>query len=179
MSRRTLVALIIAGQLLFMAGLIARQEYKWRAWRTIQLRVVPLDPVALFRGRYVHLTYDFSVLSARGEDWKRGETVYVRLKPQGDGTWKAAEVSRTLDQQPEEVLLRGMVVHAYGGRVFLRTGIESYFMSERKAPEIERLSPQKYDMRVDVAVSNDGRAALKQLYIDGIPAEDFQPRPRE
>lgn len=175
-QRRILVMLIMTGQLVVMIGLIARQEYKWRAWRTIQLKVVPVDPVALFRGRYVELTYDFSLLQAPDGKWKRGDTIYLRLKSGSDGTWQLAGYSREPERQAGEILLRGKVEFDHGSQITIQTGIESYFMSERKAPEIERLSTQKYDIRVEVAVAEDGRAALKQLYVQGRPAEEFEPR---
>jgi uncharacterized membrane-anchored protein len=175
-QRRILVKLILAGQLLVMIGLIARQEYKWRAWRTIQLKVVPVDPVALFRGRYVDLAYDFSSLQAPYGEWKKGDTIYLRLKAGSDGTWQLAGFSHDPERPAEEILLRGQVEAAHGNRITVQTGIESYFMAERKAPKIERLSPKEYDIRVEVAVSEDGRAALKQLYVQGRPAEEFEPR---
>lgn len=175
--RRRLVVLIVAGQLLLLVGLIAWQEYKLHAWRTIRLQVRPVDPVALFRGRYVDLAYDFSALETAMEaDLKSGDTVYVRLKPGEHGLWRYAGFTTKGEPQPGGVLLRGEVVSTWRRRRWIRTGIESYFLSERQAPAIEGLSRVQYKMTVDVVVADDGRASLKQLYVGGTRAEDVEPQ---
>ncbi|MBI4464760.1 MAG: GDYXXLXY domain-containing protein [Acidobacteria bacterium] len=174
--RRRLVLSILAGHLLFLLGLVAWQEYKLHAWQTIRLRVQPVDPVALFRGRYVDLAYDFSTLETTEAGLKEADTVYVRLKPGEDGLWRYAGFTRRREPQPGSVLLRGEVVTTWNRRAQIRTDIESYFLSERQAPAIERLSRVQYEMTVDVVVADDGRAALKQLYVEGTRAEDFEPQ---
>jgi len=173
--RRRLTVAIVAGQCLLMVGLIAQQEYRWRSWQTIQLEASPLDPEALFRGRYVELTYAFSTVKA-GSDWRRGSPVWIRLTPSGDGPWTVAGVSVHPRANTGELLLRGSVRYAIGDDYATVTaGIESYFMSERKARETEQLSLTEHAIRAEIAVSDDGRAILKRLLVDGIPAEDFQP----
>ena len=192
-TRRILVVLIVGGQLLLMLTLIARQEYRLHTWRPIRLRVKPLDPEALFRGRYVHLTYDFSRLETTQSDWEKGDTVYVQLTPDKQGLWQLSGFQRQRGQQPGSVYLRGRVDYIYPdtervgegkdatwrrtGRyhLYVRTEIESYFMSERPAPQLEQLPRDKYEMTAEVVVANDGHAALKQLYVRGIPAEKFTP----
>jgi hypothetical protein len=103
------------------------------------------------------------------------------------------EFERRLEKKPGTVILRGRV--EWVGPEFVRapagskeparrtglyqlqvwTPIESYFVSERKAPQLDRLPRDKYEMAVDVVVAEDGRSALKQLYVRGVPAEDFEP----
>lgn len=175
-TRRRVVLLVVAGQFLLLVGLIAWQEYKLHFWQTIRLRVQPVDPVALFRGRYVDLAYDFSTLETTEAGLKEGDTVYVRLKPGEEGLWRYAGFTTKREPQPGSVLLRGEAVSTWRRGAWIRTGIESYFLSERQAPAIERLSRVQYKMTVDVVVADDGRAALKQLYVEGIPAEKVDPR---
>jgi len=174
-TRRILFFLIMAGQFLLLGGMIVRQEYRLYAWQTIRLRVLPVDPVSLFRGRYVVLTYDFSRSVTCETDLETGDTVYVRLTPGADGLWRFAECTPNREPQPGSVFLRGRVRLASGRSTRIDTDIESYFLSERQAPQIERLSRVKYEMTVDVVVAEDGRVALKQLYVQGIPAEEFDP----
>ena len=172
--RRFILAVIMAAQFLLMVALVALQEYKLHAWQTIRLPVEPADPIALFRGRYVDLAYDFSIPGRREMHWTDGDTIYVRLAPGPDGLWRAAGFTGTPEKQPGTAFLRGRVVGTYRPRIV--ADIESYFLSERQAPEIEGLPRTEYEMTVDVAVAEDGRAVLKQLYVQGIPAEDFDPR---
>ena len=174
-TRRLLFFLIVAGQFLLLGGMIARQEYKLYAWQTIRLRVLPVDPVSLFRGRYVVLAYDFSRLVTCEADLKRGDTVYVRLTPGADGLWQFAECTPNRERLAGSVFLWGRVRSASARGTQIDTDIESYFLSDRQAPQIDRLSRDKYETTVDVVVAEDGRVALKQLYVQGIPAEEFDP----
>jgi len=188
-SRQLAAIVIVAGQLLLILGLIGQQEYRARAWRSIRLRVQPVDPVSLFRGRYVNLSYDFSMLETDDETWKKGETVYIQLSPDEKGDWKLAGFGRSPKAEGVSLLLQGRVDRFYpwvwrpsgieqpAGKhtLMVKTGLESYFLSERKAPEIERLPRDKYEMTVEIAVAEGGRAVLRQLYVRGLPAEDFEP----
>ncbi|OFV96699.1 MAG: hypothetical protein A3H28_05140 [Acidobacteria bacterium RIFCSPLOWO2_02_FULL_61_28] len=174
-TRRRLVLAILAGQVLLMVGLIAQQEYRLATWDTIRLPVIPVDPVALFRGRYVRLGYDFLRIETTETDWKSGDVIYLRLAPDTGGLWRLAGFGHTPDKPPGEVLVRGRIRFTSTPHLYVETGIESYFLSERKAPQVEQLMGKQYRITVDVAVSADGATALKQLYVEGIPAERFEP----
>ncbi|MEE9234690.1 MAG: GDYXXLXY domain-containing protein [Candidatus Acidoferrales bacterium] len=175
-GRRIFVIVVILAQLAVVASLIARQEYRWRTWTPIRLRVAPVDPVSLFRGRYVQLGYDFLQFRVPSTEWKWGETVYIRLAPDESGEfWEMVEVGPSLEPEEGSVLVRGEM-RGPGYTVSMSTPINSYFVSERQAPELERLPRDKYELTVDVVVSEDGEAALKQLYVNGVRAEEFDPR---
>ena len=188
-SRQLAAVMIVVAQLLLILGLIGQHEYRERAWRSIRLRVEPVDPVSLFRGRYVNLGYDFSQLETKGGNWKKGETVYLQLTPDEEGNWQLAGFGRSPEAEAGALVLQGRVEHFYAWvwrprgverpaglhTLTVRTGLESYFLSERRAPEIERLPRDQYEMAVEIAVAADGRAVLKQLYVRGVPAEDFEP----
>lgn len=186
-AQRFFVVLVVAAQLGLIVGLILRQEYHLRTWHPIRLRVEPVDPISLFRGRYVDLRYHFSQLQTTDANWKKGETIYLQLAPRADSLWQVAGFGRSRKTQTGKHLLRGKVLDVHPVLVSpleryprytleVRTGLESYFLSERKAPEIERLPRDQYEMTVEVAVADDGRAALNQLYVRGIPAEEFAPK---
>ena len=193
MRRQRLFLSIVTLQLLLLVGLVGLQQYRLRVWRPIRLRVEPRDPAALFRGRYVDLTYEFSRLRTASGEWEAGDDIYVRLAHDRRGSWRVAGFGRECGRRADAVCLRGRVKHVYPetqqvgqGRqmsfrqtgwftLVIQTEIESYFISERQAPKIDRLPRDRYAMTVDVVVANDGRAALKQLYVRGIPAEEFTP----
>lgn len=197
--RRIFVIVVILAQLAVVASLIVRQEYRWRTWTPIRLRVAPVDPVSLFRGRYVRLSYDFSRFPvSTSEGWEKGGTVYVRLAPDESGEfWEMVEAGPSLEPEAGSLLVRGKVrgvgprytrvgegrnsrvERVPGYTVYVSAPISSYFISERKAPEVERLPQDEYELTVDVVVSKDGEAALKQLYVNGVRAEEFEPGDRE
>jgi uncharacterized membrane-anchored protein len=188
-NRRLAATVIVAGQLLLILGLIGQHEYRKRAWRSIRLQVQPVDPVSLFRGRYVNLGYHFSSLETKDGSWRKGEIVYLHLTPDEKGHWRLAGFGRSPEPEAGALVLQGRVEHFYAGvwrprdveqptglhTLTVKTGLESYFLSERKAPEIERLLRDEYEMTVEIAVADDGRAVLKQLFVRGVPAEDFEP----
>src|SRR3990170_1175219 len=97
-SRRHIVILIIAGQVLLLAALIARQEQKLFSWQTIRLRVAPVDPSALFRGRYVNLAYEFSSIETAQGHWQEGDVIYLRMTPDPQGVWRLSGFGRTAER---------------------------------------------------------------------------------
>ena len=185
MSKRFWVVLAVAGQLSVLLSFIVRHEYRSRAWQPVRLLVEPIDPYSLFRGKYVRLGYEFTRLKTTQAGWKSGDEIYIRLAPRPDGLWTVRGTSRALSQRPGSAVLRGRVhwVRAdqeAGWLLSIGTEIRSYYLSERQAPRIERLQrDRKFEMTADIVVSPDGRAQLEQLYVEGVPAEDFEPSPQD
>jgi uncharacterized membrane-anchored protein len=92
--------LLILLQALILAGMIGYRYYWVETGEKVFLRVSPVDPRDLFRGDYVSLSYDISNLDldqlAVKEKFRYNEKIFVILEPRGDGTLKAAGVSKTL-----------------------------------------------------------------------------------
>lgn len=146
--------------------------------KEIRLAVVPVDPRDMLRGDYVVLAYPISQLSAgdlNGEDeFHEGDTIYVSLADV-EGDWKAISMGHA--KPAHGLFLRGTVSDR-----FAQTGctdpaseclqyrvaynLERFFVPEGTGRELESLRNNQR-MSVDVAVSADGRAALKRLLVDG------------
>lgn len=139
--------------------------------QTVRLRVIPVDPRDLFRGDYVILSYDFSRPSGRIQGlssiWAgehRGKTVYVSLEREGGGSdsqyWYTSYMSLNRPQAGT-VFLQGKL-NEWGQ---VECGIESFFVQEGKGREYETAVREKR-LSAEIAVTPDGRAALKRLHID-------------
>jgi uncharacterized membrane-anchored protein len=97
---RVKFSLLVLLQILLLCGMIAYRQYWIETGERVFLAVRPVDPRDLFRGDYVSLEYEISVLDldklSPGVSFRRGEKVYVVLAPGKDGTDEAARVSKTL-----------------------------------------------------------------------------------
>lgn len=156
----------------------------------VRLRTVPVDPRDLFRGDYVVFAYEIGTVDAgNASGFRRGEQVYVTLKPGPDGFARAESVSR---EKPAPVagatVIAGRVsstsacaraedgrLDCSGGRRRLGVsyGIESYFVPQGQGVAIERT--EKARIEVVAAVSPSGDAAIKRLLIDGKPVHSEPP----
>ena len=147
--------------------------------REIRLAVVPVDPRDLFRGDYVILSYDISRIDTReasaAPDINWGDTVYVTIEDGAEG-WQATAIGR---EAPDSgTFLRGTVASVsndsggdcppiLGCQTYdVDYNLEQFFVPEGTGREIENL---RNDQRVsvDIALADDGRAALKRLVVDG------------
>ena len=120
----------------------------------VTLRVAPVDPIDPFRGAYVDLGYPD--LPDRTEDWRDDDergTAYVPLREE-DGVWVGGPVQR---QQPDGLFLR-----CDDGSWRLECGIESWFVGQSAAAEIER-SMRSEDALATVRVDRWGNAAIVAL----------------
>lgn len=158
-----------------------------RSGAEVRLAVVPVDPRDLFRGDYVVLAYAIGTLDAKklgiADDLKRGEEVFVSVKPGVDGLAEAVAMSRTLPAPSSGVqTLKGKVTAtraclpnpngqpdcSAGARgVRIAYGLESYFVPQFEGLAIERTERKRIE--VVAAVSADGPSAIKRLLMDGKP----------
>lgn len=166
-------------QVALLGWMIADRAMLLQNGREIRLAVVPVDPRDLFRGDYVVLSYDISRIEAKDTpsdpDINWGDTVFVAIEEDADG-WRATALRR---ERPDSgTFIRGTVTNLtseQGGECPPILGCETYdidynleqfFVPEGTGREIETL---RNDQRVsvDVALADDGRAALKRLVVDG------------
>ena len=130
-------------------GLVAVPSLAVRLTGTeYRLRVRPVDPIDPFRGAYVDLGY----VGFEAFDVDVDGDAYVTLRRDGDA-WVG---DRVLDERPEE----GPYVKcdADGG---LKCGIESWFVSQRRAKEVETTLADGGVARVKI--SGSGRAVLVRV----------------
>ena len=144
------------------------------------MKVEPVDPRDLLRGDYVRLGYEITnvpvtliVDPPAGAVSTESGDIYVRLKKQDDGYWRAVSASlyRLQDNPPSpgEVDLRGWVASGWSLDRLTSIGVD-YGMERFYLPEGEGLAIEK-DMRVRpfgilAAVGSDGTPQIKAL-MDG------------
>jgi len=167
--RRLFIAAVLV-QVIVLVGWVASLERALASASLVRLEVVPVDPRDLLRGDYVQLRYRVSTVASDlfapplgGGHW--GETVYVALAPKGD-VWEvvAASLARAnLALQPGQRVLAGRILSEPSPNVVITYGIERYYVPEGKG------TPPRGRMDAEVALTADGRAFLRQLFIDGRP----------
>jgi len=85
-------------QVALLVGIIAYRQYWVATGERILLRTAPVDPRDIFRGDYVSLRYDISILDLDGlgakGSFKSNEKVYVVLEKNQEGVFSAVSVSR-------------------------------------------------------------------------------------
>lgn len=167
-------------QIGFLGWIIAGRAAILRNGTEVLLKIEPVDPRDLLRGDYVRLGYEISGIDAKlvtdiPEDGYTipGEAIFVRLKKQDDGYWRA--VSATLDAPGPGAATEGEVdiKGTLPSRVDLRENVSvrpDYGIDRFYLPEGEGLELQK-DMRerpfgIRLAIAGDGTAQIKAL-VDG------------
>jgi uncharacterized membrane-anchored protein len=145
--------------------------------KEIRLAVVPVDPRDFLRGDYVILSYPISLLKsdeiAGGDAMRWGDTAYVSLAETAEG-WQATAIGPV---PPESgIFLKGLVESSYERQdckvkapcndIRVAYNLEQFFVPEGQGRDLETLRNDQR-MSVDVAVADNGRAALKRLLVDG------------
>ena len=150
--RRNAFLAVVALQAILPLALIGWNEVALARGTDVVLRTEPLDPVDLFRGRYVELRYAISSLRT---DAPEGTTVYVPLTKAG-GVWVG---NRATTERPSDgVFIRGRV-----GPDRIVYGIETYYADEDRAPELEREAGD--GLLVHVSIEPDGQARIEGVEV--------------
>ena len=177
--KSTLLPLALALPVLGLAGswaLSHRQAQQGTDW---EVPVAGYDPRDLLRGDYVILRYEISSIPVRlvlnrpdGSFTSREGDIFVRIKKDADGYWRAVSASLDEPSTPpgsDEIDIKGHVGAGWslgdGASLSPDYGIERFYVPEGEGRAIEQ------DMRVrpfgvKVAVAKDGTAQVKAL-MDG------------
>ena len=169
-------AAVAALQIGFLVSMIAGRAAVLRDGQEVMLSVEPVDPRDLLRGDYVILSYNISRLPAglfsRPPEEAAGRedlVVFVRLKADEDGIFQPVSASFDARQQEApaegEVDIRGETRARWtpAQSVFVRYGIERFYVPEGEGREIERDLRQRA-FRMKVAVGRDGAAQIKSFH---------------
>lgn len=178
--------LLLAVEVAALAAMIADKQWTLSTGTPVLLQTEPVDPRSLFMGDYARLNYTISQLPLTGEaalagdkDFKRHDTVWVALKPEPDGA-KAFSVHHQRNAVPTGLIaLKGEVDDFDGGAwvrtgnrqarqhtLFVRYGIEQYFVQEGTGRQIERpTGGEKVTIRV--AIDTRGKAGIQAVLLDG------------
>jgi uncharacterized membrane-anchored protein len=165
--------------------LIADRAMLLEHGKEIRLAVIPVDPSDLLRGDYVQLDYPVAHLDsvdlAGDDEFSEGAAIFVALAEGADG-WSATAI--THEKPGSGTFLRGTVRDAvsenpcsgvaYCWKYSVDYNLEKFFVPEGTGRELEKLRNSQR-VSVDVAVADDGRAALKRLLVDGKPQFEESP----
>lgn len=169
--RLVIFALVASAQLAVPGSLIWKREHTLRQGHIWKFRTAPVDPVDVFRGRYVALHFEVETQEiSPPPNSGYSDKVFVTLKANAEGF---AEIDQVFVTKPAgddfvEAQLSGKTV---------TLPFDKYWVSERDAPAAE-LAYQSLSRRgnqnayVSVRVFR-GDAAIEQLYLDNQPLGDY------
>lgn len=168
---------VVALQTVALVYMIVDRQHMLDASRVATLKVVPVDPRDLFRGDYVVLNYEISRIDVKtvdGEDkLESGDKVYVTVRKAADGDWAAVSITHKPGApSADDIPIRATVMSADDltadgpAYVTLTYGVESYFVPQGTGHDIEKQA-REHKLSVDVAVDEEGRAAIKAIRGDG------------
>lgn len=140
MMERWLFSLLVSLQVLYVIGMAGAYYAIDVFGETIQLKTAPVDPTDLFYGDYVVVNYEISTISKEkwvGDEPKRNEKVYVKVK-QNKGVYESEAVShQRLGTKEGEVLLTGQYKGSTKDEVRIRYGIERFYVEENTGRSFE------------------------------------------
>lgn len=175
--RKALLIIAIVLQVLVLVYMAGKREYIGATGTVVYLRTAPIDPRDLFRGDYVRLRYEASVVPREGisadiaeqiKNYKFGGEVYAPLMVRGG----LAEVTGLLSAKPAAGLfLKGRLAQpsrfglAVANTAAVEYGIEAYYLQQGKGLEIEKRqgtwATLQTPLEMEIAVGRDGTAVIR------------------
>jgi uncharacterized membrane-anchored protein len=131
----------------------------------IRLQARPVDPLDVFRGNYVVLTYDISRLQVVREV-RAGQRLCADLYQSAPGVYGARYAYDFPQDDGKSICGRAREDARGGESVGIEYGIETYFASAERAREIED-SIARGELYVVVDLDSDGGARIEGLEVDG------------
>lgn len=176
----SLFILVSLVQLYVPAKMIYDREVILREGSEFKFKTAPIDPGDLFRGKYITLQYDESLIEIETEEvWQRGETVYVILSKDPEGFAEIQSVSKNKPEHDGEYL-KTTVEYFYSNDtaiVRIHYPFNRFYMEESKAYSAELLyrdSQADTNQTAYALVSiQDGEAVIKDVMIDGVSIIDL------
>jgi uncharacterized membrane-anchored protein len=176
--RRTLLIIAIALQVLVLAFIAGKREYIARTGAVVYLRTAPIDPRDLFRGDYVRLRYEASIVPLAGasadiaeqvKKYAYGGAVYAALEKGEGGLAEATGLSTT--RPASGIFIKGRLAQAWRFGIAapetaaVEYGIEAYYVQEGRGLEIEKQQGARTaiqtPLEMEVALGGDGTAVIR------------------
>jgi GDYXXLXY motif protein len=99
----------------------------------------------------------------------RGTTVYIQLEPSAGGEYVPVSVSRA--PVDGALNLRGIIAQPSGPQlIHVEYGLDAFYMHEGQAEKVEKASRDKRRVQIEVAIASSGRARIRRLLVDDVPA---------
>lgn len=168
------LAIVVALQTAALVAIIANRQWTLATGAPVVLETRPVDPRSLFRGDYVRFTYTINQLSAdlpgASDKYRPGDRVYVVLL-RSDPYWRPVSVHAAMPEAGiDQVVIKGKVADTRLATMprglFIRYGIEDYFVPEGEGRALERPGPND-KVSVQIAVDHLGRAGIQAILVNG------------
>ena len=173
--RKAFILAAVVLQVVVLAYMAGEREYILKRGQEIHLRTAPIDPRDLFRGDYVRLNYEISRIASDSlkdaehlDGLKIGDKLFVSLR---EGTYGLYEFADARPQKPDGGLyLTGRTPYPNrvlrpGNQIWLRYGIEAYFVEQGRGRDIEKRRGSRSGVQVPlemaIAVGANGKAVIK------------------
>lgn len=188
LSKKARFIIAVSGQVALLVLLVLYKLATYSSGTEVLLKLQPVDPRDLLRGDYVTIQYDITrVNSYASERIQTGDTVYVPLVKGYEGGnkfWTSyGGVTKQLPttERNGQVYIQGIVqsggvvpgsvrrdefMAPSDSQLVIRYGIEDYFIPEATGRQAELNTGTAY---ARVAVDDDGKAIIKQLYLNDKP----------
>lgn len=120
---------------------IIKNECILNMGREVLLETQPVDPTDLVRGEYVKLNYAITEIPSSRRYFENGEIVYVKLQKDRENI---AHYSEITTKKPDGLYIKGKTYrcqtanNGFKNGACVKYGIESYFVKEGTALEIEK-----------------------------------------
>ena len=178
-SKWILLAAILAGacHLAIPSGMIIEQEHVLKKGTAYKFQTAPVDPVDIFRGRYVQLNFDAAIFQAqRTYGFTRGQRIYATLTTNKNGFATVADLYPSPPAQKDSIAVT-FVIARQDRRIVLHLPFSRYYMNEALAPKAEQAYATlsrtgRRDAYAFVRVL-DGRGVLEELYLADKPVAEY------
>ena len=173
--KKSFIILAVILQLFVLAYMAGEREYILRNGKIIRLRTAPIDPRDMFRGDYVRLNYEISripmnmIKGAEGiGEIKKGAKIYAILEEGPTGLYEM--VAADFKKPTDGLYLTGRVPYPYrrlqvGHPIWVKYGIEAYFVEQGKGREIEKKRGSRVKVQVplemEIAIGTNGKSVIK------------------
>lgn len=160
-------------------NMIMQQENILQAGTPFKFKTIPIDPNDPFRGKFVVLNFVANSFEVQnGQQWSRGEPVFVKIQNDAEGYAEIASLEKIAPIDDAQYV-KAEVRRVWGKdpvTVQVRYPFERFYMKESKAPKAEAMFRDLWrDSSTTVyglVVINEGRAALEDVLVDGVSIRD-------
>jgi uncharacterized membrane-anchored protein len=171
--RLVIFVAVALAQITVPASMIWKRQQTLREGRLWKFRTAPVDPVDVFRGRYLTLRYEAEEFETSGP--LPSGPFYVTLKEDADGYAIIDSVSDKVVDGDNVLQVENYGV--YEGKARVGFSFDQFWVNEADAPAAERAylafsRGEQADAYVTVRIRG-GDAAIEELYLNGKPLREF------
>lgn len=170
-----IVALI---QIFVPMQMILHRESIIKDGKAYKFKTTPIDPSDPFKGKYVYLNYELNSFVTRGEQWKRGQDIYVSIATDSLDYAYATGISEETPQIGDYVVAMVSWNSGNSNKVNFTFPFNEYYMEETKAykAEVAHRDAQRDSIPNNtyaIVYIKEGEAVLHNVFINDIPLSEF------